>query len=207
MPPQQQTSTELPYEFESSKDRTGDGFRKAITWFFDSIQVVVIALALFVVVYLWILSPHQVLGRSMMPNFLDKELLIADKITVNMNKLQRGDVIIFKFSESADHIKRIVGVPGDAVKVEGGRVYIDGELLAEDYLPEGRITQQGTYMKEGIEYTVPEGQFIVMGDNRQESWDSRAYGFMDPQSHTIKGRAWVVYWPFEQLRTIDRLEQ
>lgn len=200
--------SDLPFEFKASikKDKAGDAFRKLITGFFDSIQVVVIALAIFVVVYLWILSPHQVRGPSMLPNFQDRELLLADKMTLNLGKLKRGDVIIFKFNDSQDHIKRIIGEGGDRVMVKGGKVYLNGSQLEESYLPQDRITQSGAFMLEGIEYTVPEGQYIVMGDNRPDSYDSRAYGYLNPVDHTIKGRAWVVYWPFETARVVERLD-
>ena len=142
----------------------------------------------------------------MMPNFVDRELLLADKVTVNLHKLKRGDVIIFKFNDTQDHIKRIIGLGGDRVMVKDGSVYVNGSLLDEPYLPEGRTTQSGTFMMEGIEYTVPQGQYIVMGDNRGESYDSRAYGFLDPAQHQIKGRAWVIYWPFNEARVVERLD-
>lgn len=200
--------SEIPIEYRGSgkPDKAGDVFRKLVTGFFDSIQVVVIALAIFVVVYLWILSPHQVRGPSMMPTFYDRELLLADKITVNLGKLKRGDVIIFKYDDTQDHIKRIIGLGGDRVMVKGGKVYVNGSMLNESYLPPDRVTLEGAFIREGIEYTVPEGQLIVMGDNRPDSSDSRAYGYLDPTIHTIKGRAWIVYYPFEDARVVERID-
>lgn len=211
MPDTTQTPNDTPFEFETSNklDKTGDAFRGVITWFFDSVQVVVIALAIFVVVYLWILSPHQVRGSSMNPSFYDKELLLADKVSVNMDKLKRGDVIIFKYSEDEDHIKRLVGMPGDTVELRGGRLYINGSLYEEDYLPEGRLTASGNFLREGQPVVVPDGKYIVMGDNREagNSYDSREYGYLDPNEKTIKGRVWIVYWPFENFRVVDRVDE
>lgn len=200
--------SETPFEFKTSSksDRIGDAFRKSVTWFFDSIQVVVIALAIFVVVYLWILSPHQVRGPSMKPSFFDKELLLADKITVNTGNLRNGDVIIFQYNDTQDHIKRIIGVGGDQVMVRDGKVFLNGELLDEPYLSDLTVTSSGPFMGEGQTYTVPEGQYIVMGDNRSESYDSRTYGFLDPIEHPVKGRVWIVYWPFENFRVVQREE-
>lgn len=191
---------------EAKADKLGDAFRRFVTWFFDSIQVVVIAMAVFVVVYLWVLSPHQVKGHSMDPTFRDRELLIADKITVKLNKLKRGDIIIFKFNNSQDHIKRIIGLPGDTVMIKDGKVYINGSVLKEDYLPLYTVTYGNDFMKEGVAYTVPPGNFIVMGDNRAVSLDSRTYGFLNPNEHEIKGRAWIVFWPFDHFRVVGREE-
>lgn len=199
------SSTPFEYSAMRKNDTAGDVMRKLITGFFDSIQVVVIALAIFVVVYLWILSPHQVRGPSMLPNFYDLELLLADKVSVSMGKLQRGDVIIFKYSDSQDHIKRIIGMSGDRLMIKGGKVFLNENVLEEAYLPADLYTSDGAFMREGIEYTVPDGQFIVMGDNRPNSSDSRSYGFLDPSNHTIKGRAWIVYWPFENARVVERV--
>jgi len=185
-------------------DKFGDAFRKFVTGFFDIIQVFVIAMAIFTVVYLWILSPHQVKGRSMDPTFKDRELLLAEKITVKLNKLKRGDVIVFKFNDRQDHIKRIIGLPGDRVMIKNGKVYINGNVLNEDYLPPNTITTGHEFMREGVEYQVPPNCFIVMGDNRAVSYDSRDYGFLNIAEHTIKGRAWIVFWPFENYRVVKR---
>ncbi|MFW5720144.1 MAG: signal peptidase I [Candidatus Dojkabacteria bacterium] len=173
---------------------------------FDFIQVIVISLAIFVVFYLFIISPHTIDGVSMEPNFCNGDLILADKLTPRFNEYKRGDVIVFKHDEVNDYIKRIIGVEGDTVRIEGGKVYRNGEMLREDYLPPGRQTliQPGDQLREGEEYTVPEGHFFVLGDNRMNSSDSRRYLAINPDGdNIIKGRVRFVIWPVSHARVFE----
>ncbi len=164
-------------------------------FFLDLIETVVIALAIFVVVYLFLVQPHQVKGRSMVPNFEDGEYLLTDKVSYKIGQPSRGDVIVFKAPENEkyDYIKRIIGVPGDTVSISGGRVYINGIRLEEDYLPQDFVTRGGSYLSEGDSVVVEDGEYFCVGDNRSHSSDSREWG-MVPQENII-GRAWFRYWP------------
>lgn len=126
---------------------------------------------------------------------------MANKITYKVKKPERGDVIIFKYSETQDFIKRIIGLPGDKVMLKDGKMYINGKQLDEsDYLSSSIYTNGGDFLKEGQEITVPEGEYFVCGDNRPHSSDSRVFG---PISlGRIKGKAWIVYFPFSQFRIV-----
>jgi signal peptidase I len=171
-------------------------------WIFDSVQVIVIALAIFIVFYLFIVSPHTIDGVSMQPNFCNGDLILADKLSPRFKGYNYGDVIVFKHDEANDYIKRIIGKTGDRIKVEDSKVYRNGQVLNETYLPQGRVTliQPGDGMVEGEEYLVPEGKFLVFGDNRPNSTDSRRFLAIDPAVNTIKGRVVVVMWPLERAR-------
>ena len=170
---------------------------------YDTVEMVVISLAVVVFVYLFILSPHEVVGRSMEDNFWNGEYLLADKVSYRFGEPKRGDVVIFQHSETADYIKRVIGLPGDSVELRDGFYYVNGEKLDEqEYLDDGIYTDGGNYLSEGEVKTVPEGKYFVSGDNRPHSSDSRAFGVIEKSA--IKGRAILVYWPVSHLHTVKR---
>lgn len=160
----------------------------------DILQIVVFAVAIFLFVYLLILQPHKIHGKSMFPNFDDGEFLLTDKISYRFNKPARGDVIVFKSPDGKDeYIKRIIGIPSETIKVQDGKVYINGKEIVESYLSEDQYTNAGRFAENGKEFKIPEDSYFVMGDNRDHSLDSRAFGFIEREK--IVGKAWFVYWP------------
>lgn len=176
--------------------------RRVITLFLDLIEVFVIALAMFVVMYLFLFQPHQVRGNSMLPNFEDGEYLLTDKISYRFREPSRGDVIIFKAprNEDYDYIKRIVGLPGETIRIENNRLFINNNPFSESYLPQGDITYAGTFLQEGKSTLIPKGDYLVLGDNRNHSSDSREWGFVPKEN--IIGKAWIRYWPTSRLGII-----
>jgi len=166
------------------------------------IEVLVVALALAVVVYLFLLSPHEVIGHSMDPNFANGEYLIANKVIYKTKLPNRGDVIIFKHSETEDYIKRVIGLPGDTVAIQDGKLVLNGNVLDEsEYLKSSVYTNGDDYLKEGQSITVPDGKIFVCGDNRPNSSDSRNFGPISLD--LLKGKAWLVYYPFSDLRLVE----
>ncbi|MFW5720143.1 MAG: signal peptidase I [Candidatus Dojkabacteria bacterium] len=164
------------------------------------LQIIVVIGAAIMIFYLFIISPHQVDGVSMQPTFCDGDVYFADKITPKMGGYKYGDVVVFKHDEAHDYIKRVIGVEGDVIRVEGGQVYRNSELLNEKYLPVGRQTllQPGDQLKEGQNYTVPQGRYMVFGDNRPNSVDSRNFLAIDPSVNTIKGKVFLMVWPLDR---------
>lgn len=150
-------------------------------------QTIVISLAIFFFVYIFLVQPHRVRGESMVPNFADGELLLTEKVTYHIYKPVRGDVIVFKAPSprNADFIKRIIGLPGENVKIEGGIIFINDQKLNEPY-----ETQQ---TQGSVDVRLEEDQYFVLGDNRASSSDSRVFGPIERNS--IRGRSWLVYWP------------
>lgn len=174
-------------------------------FFLDFIETIVIALAIFVVVYRFLFQPHQVRGNSMFDNFHDGEYLLTDKIDYRFHEPSRGDVVVFKApkNEDYDYIKRIVGLPGDQVSIKDGQVWINSEKLDESgYLDPRIITRPGMFTEEGEIITVPIGSYFVMGDNRNNSSDSRDWGPVPIEN--IVGKAWVRYWPINELGVIKK---
>jgi signal peptidase I len=172
---------------------------------FSSIEAIVVALAISVVLYLFLMTPHEVVGTSMVPNFQNGEHLIANKIAYQIGKPERGDVVIFQYSETQDFIKRVIGLPGDSISLRDGRFYVNDHLLNEaDYLEESVYTSGGDFLKEGETVEVPEGEYFVAGDNRPHSSDSRFFGPVELGK--IKGQAWMVYFPFDNFRFVKHAE-
>lgn len=177
---------------------------KAIgSFFLDIIETVVIALSVFLIVYLFFMQPHQVNGQSMVPTFQDKEYLLTDKVSYKFNQPDRGDMVVFHAPDNAgcppggscDFIKRIIGVPGDTIEVKNGLVYLNGKVIDEPYLGDGVTTQPGNYTNNRL-VTLASNQYFVMGDNRPHSSDSRAWGPIPISS--IVGRVFFRYWPINQ---------
>jgi signal peptidase I len=173
---------------------------------FNLIQFFVIVMTLLVFLYLFVLTPHIVDGRSMQPNFCNGDIYFTYKLGGLFKPYQHEDVITFKHDESNDYIKRVIGIPGDKIRVEGGKVYRNGELLNEEYLPEGRQTllNPGDSLYEGSNFVVPEGRYFVMGDNRPHSTDSRYFLSIDPKGfNPIDGKVVLVLWPPKRIRIFD----
>lgn len=136
-------------------------------------------------------------GSSMENTLSHGDNLIVDKITYRFSDPQRYDIIVFPFQHE-DHvyyIKRIIGLPGETVQIEDGDIYIDGELLEESY---GREVMQSAGIAEDP-ITLDENEYFVLGDNRNDSSDSRdpSVGLIDRED--IIGRAWVRIWPLDKI--------
>lgn len=177
--------------------------RKGSIAILDALEPVVLAFAVFMMVYLFAVQPHQVDGRSMFPNFQDKEYILTDKITYARRDPQRGEVVVFHAPPpyTSDFIKRIVGLPGETVMVKEGRVYINDKQLGEDYLPPNYVTSEKSFLREGVPYKVPDGYYMVFGDNRDFSSDSREWGPITQKA--IVGRAFFRYWPVNHFGLIE----
>jgi len=175
-------------------------------FFLDFLETIVVSLAIFAVVYIFLFQPHQVDGRSMEPNFQNAEYILTDKISYRIHPPKRGDVVVFHSpaDERVDFIKRIIGVPGDTIKVMGGYIYLNGQKLEEQYVNDPGQVLAGRYLREGYEVDVAPGQYIVMGDNRLHSSDSREWGPVT--TNGIVGRAFFRYWPVAAFGPIPTAE-
>jgi signal peptidase I len=169
-------------------------------FFLDILEVVVFAIAIFLFVYLLILRPHKIKGASMEPNYPDGEYLLTEKISYYRQNPQRGDVVVFKppVTEDDEFIKRVIGVPGETISFQNGKVYVNNQELEESYIDVP--TYGSTFLSDGKEYTVPEGQYFVLGDNRPHSSDSRVWGPITKDK--VNGKAWLIYWPITKVGVV-----
>jgi len=182
-----------------------DILKKIGQFFLDTIQAIVLALSIFIIVYLFLFQPHLVKGSSMYPNFIDHEFLLTNKLAYRFGLPQRGDVIVFKAPLSepcaeidCEYIKRIIGLPGDRVRLSEGKIYINDSLLNEsDYLAKDVLSNQGTFLANNVERVIPDGFYLPLGDNRPFSRDGREFGPIARSS--IVGKAWLRYWPIRKI--------
>ena len=158
--------------------------------------VIPFILAFFVLFYLFVGQSNQVRGGSMLPNYNDGEYFLTDKISYRLVSPKRGDVIVFRVPHNLniDSFKRIIGLPGEEVMIRDGKVYINSEVLEEDYLPANSFTSiyYGGFMQEGVPVTVAHDSYFVLGDNRAMSSDSREYGLVS--NRYIIGKLWFRYY-------------
>lgn len=167
----------------------------AVTWLRDLVFSVLIAVVLIVFIY----QPVKVEGTSMMPTLTDQERIFINKFTYRfgLGSIGRGDTVVFWYPQdtSKSYIKRVIGVPGDRVRVEGGQVYVNGTALSESYVPPG--FRDFSSWRDGEEQMVPDGRYFVLGDHRNQSSDSRMWGYVPREN--IYGKAVFVYWPLAKM--------
>jgi len=164
--------------------------------FIDLLEYAFIVTLIGVITFLLIGQILIIEGDSMLPNFKDGEQLIAEKVSLKFKDLQRGEVVILKHPiENKLIIKRIIGLPGETVIISNGKVYVDGVELNEPYLPPDTIT------KGRENYKIEENKYVVLGDNRQRSSDSREWGLVDIKK--ITGRGFLIYYPAQEMRFVN----
>jgi signal peptidase I len=165
----------------------------------ENIKILVLALGLAFFIRTFIAEPRYIPSESMLPTLEIGDRLIVEKLSYYSHPPQRGDIVVFApppqlqaqgYLEDMAFIKRVIGLPGDTVSIENGRVSIDRHPLIESY-----IAEPPNYLMSSI--VVPPGQVFVMGDNRNNSNDSHVWGFL-PQTNII-GHACFRFWPLERL--------
>lgn len=193
---------------KSDNDRMSNIATKLGEFFLDIVETVVIALSIFLVIYLVLMQPHQVNGLSMVPTFQNGEYVLTDKISYRFGSPKRGDVIVFHAPEAAncpegtgcDFIKRVIGLPGESVQVSNGYISINGTRLTEDYLPPEFVTKAGKATEGGAIFLGPQ-QYFAVGDNRPFSSDSRVWGPINKTD--IVGRAFFRYLPLNKVGLVQ----
>jgi signal peptidase I len=167
----------------------------AISWFRDLVFSVLIAVVLIVFIY----QPVKVEGTSMMPALTDQERIFINKFTYRfgLGDVERGDTVVFWYpgDVSKSYIKRVIGVPGDRIRIDAGQVYVNGSALAEAYVPADE--RDYSSWRDGQEQAVPQGKYFVLGDHRNQSSDSRMWGYVPREN--IYGKAVFVYWPLKSM--------
>src|SRR4051794_31894750 len=188
-------SPALEGETGQFRGRTRANIWGALSWVRDLAFSVLIAVVLIVFIY----QPVKVEGTSMTPTLTDQERIFINKFTYRfgLGSIERGDTVVFWYplDTSKSYIKRVIGVPGDRVRVDHGLVFVNGSALAENYVSQA-YRDPGCW-RDGEEQVVPEGKYFVLGDHRNESSDSRVWGYVPREN--IYGKAVFVYWPLREM--------
>ncbi len=173
-----------------------------IDFVMDILETVAFIGSIFIVVYLFIITPNQVKGASMEPSFKSGDYILTSRVTYKLRRPDRGDVVVFKAPKNPDieYIKRIIGLPGDKILIENGQVYVNGQALPEQYTAAATNLWEGGFIKEGTTIIVPDGYVFVMGDNRPRSSDSREFGPVPVES--IIGQVFYRYFPVDEVGQI-----
>lgn len=161
----------------------------------EVIETIVLALVLFFAIN-YMSARIRVDGSSMEPNFHNGDYVIVNRLAYQLGDIQRGDVIVFPYplNPEEDYIKRVIGLPGDRIRINQGVVYVNDQPIQEPYINEPPI-------RDLEETVVPEGSVYVLGDNRNASSDSRAWGPL--QIEKIIGKAIFRYYPFDSIGVIN----
>ena len=163
----------------------------------DWIVSIAIAVVLAFFIRYFIVELYLVDGPSMRPTLQSAERLVVNKFIYRFRPPERGEILVFRYPRdpSRDFIKRVIAVPGDTIEIRDGRVYVNAALLNEPYI---LSKPRGNYPLA----TVPDGHIFVMGDNRNNSEDSRFADVGFVPFDLIKGKAMLVFWPVSQFKTL-----
>ncbi len=168
----------------------------------ENFSLIAIALVLAFLIRTFLAEPRYIPSDSMIPTLHTGDRLVVEKVSYYLHPPQQGDIVVFQPPEKLQNngylkdqafIKRIIGTPGKSIKINGGKVYIDNQPLQEDYIAEP--PEQPMSARK-----VPENEFFVMGDNRNDSYDSRYWDFL-PRKNII-GRAVFRFWPLDRFGLI-----
>jgi signal peptidase I len=173
----------------------------------ENIQILIIALILALLIRVFIAEPRFIPSDSMLPTLEIGDRLIVEKLSYRLRPPEFGEIVVFDppqqlqiqgYTKDQAFIKRIIGQPGQTVQVNNGTVFVNQQPLQEPY-----IAAPPNYTLPPV--TVPDGEFFVMGDNRNNSNDSHVWGFL-PQRNII-GRAWLRFYPFDRLGLVEMKDQ
>lgn len=170
----------------------------------EGLQTVGLSIVLALGIRQFVAEARFIPSESMLPTLKIDDRLVIEKISYHFNPPKRGDIIVFRAPQKAldaahsttndAYIKRVIGLPGETIEVKDGKVFIDGDVLAEDYIQAPPVYTWGPE-------TVPENEYLVLGDNRNSSSDGHVWGFLPDES--IIGRAIVRFWPLQRIGGLD----
>lgn len=162
----------------------------------ETVEIVAIAIALALLIKTFVVGNYWIPSESMLPTIEVNDKVVVTNFSYWLDGPERGDVVVFHYplDTKKDYIKRCIGTPGEVIEFKDSKLYVDGVLVDEPYLPEGlKFGDFGPVV-------VPEGSYFMCGDNRNHSSDSRSWGFVE-KKHII-GKAQFIYWPFDRWGTL-----
>ena len=187
-----------------NQDPEKQSVQKAENPWVEGLKTIGLSVFLAIGIRSFVAEARYIPSESMTPTLQVNDRLIIDKISYNFRQPQRGDIVVFSPTETLKQqnfkdafIKRVIGLPGEIVEVKGGRVYVNGQALREQYIEEEPEYSYGPV-------TVPDNNYLVLGDNRNNSYDSHSWGFV-PRKNII-GKAVVRFWPPNRVGEVDEIK-
>ncbi|MFH1745108.1 MAG: signal peptidase I [bacterium] len=182
-------------------------FKKIFFFILELSKIVVVSLAIIIPVRYFLIQPFYVNGKSMEPNFHDREYLIIDELSYRFNAPERGDIIVFRYPKDPQEyfIKRLIGLPGEEIQIKEGNIIIynsnsqNGFILEEEYLDGVK-----TYSSSAEKIKLGENEYYVLGDNRNSSKDSRSFGSVNKSF--IVGRVFFRGFPVDEMKVFTTPE-
>jgi signal peptidase I len=164
----------------------------------ETLETLILAAVLFLIINT-LTARIRVDGSSMIPSLVHNNYVIVNRLAYKFGEIERGDVVVFKFphNKEEDYIKRVIALPGEKIEISNGSVQINGQALEEPYL-------RAPILADYSAVTVPQEMVYVMGDNRNDSSDSRRWGSLSIED--IIGKAVFVYWPFSDFGVIEHYD-
>jgi signal peptidase I len=191
------------------------GSRRTLGCLLEIVETLVLTLVIYLLIHNFIAQPFEVEQDSMYPTILEHEYVLIDKLSPRFSDYDRGDIVVFQPPEGFEQggvpfIKRVIGLPGDTITLENGRVFVTPPGGSPVRLEEGYVVEVDGEPADTLprdaertgEWTVPEGHYFVMGDNRPQSQDSRFFGPIERAS--IIGRAWLRYFPLDRIGFMEK---
>jgi len=163
------------------------------------IEAIVIALVLALIIRTYVVQAFKIPSGSMLETLQIGDHILVNKFIYRFTDIEKGDVIVFKYpkDEKRDFIKRSIGLPGDRVEIKQRTVYINNRPIEEPYTLHEEEDENYFHPRDNFgPITIPDGKLFVMGDNRENSMDSRFWGLLDIEK--VKGRAFVIYWSWDR---------
>lgn len=187
-----------PFEDDAPEQSEPSQDSQSVKQFFvDLLETIVLAVVLFFAINA-VSARVRVDGFSMVPTLQDGEYVLVNRLAFRNKLPERGDIIVFVSPQVSDLdlIKRVIGLPGDKIRISGGVVEVNGQALNEPYIAAAPIYNG--------EWSVPEGNLFVLGDNRNDSSDSHAWGLLPIEN--VIGKAILIYWPIPEWTLIQHVE-
>ncbi len=165
-------------------------------------EPLLVAAILAIFIRTFIFGPYKIPTGSMKPTFMEEDKIFVDKLSYRFHAPERGDIIVFKYplDPKKDFVKRLAGLPGDALEIRKGVLIVNGKPMTDP--PFGKNTyynvEDWQFGKSGMVIRVPEGEYFAMGDNSAHSADSRQWGFV-PKKNLV-GKAFMIWWPPQRIK-------
>jgi signal peptidase I len=173
--------------------------KKSLVSFFETLAI---SIFLCLTVMLFVAQSLKVSGSSMIPTLENGERIIVEKVSLKTSSLKRNDIIVFRDQQRSDYflIKRVIAIPGDIVEIKEDKLVLNGKLLDDSYTLNGSHFDRMSVLEPFLGSPLPNEKYLVFGDNRDDSFDSRNFGPIDKKN--IVGRAFLIYWPMQDFKKL-----